>query len=186
MSHLAINAFEGRLLKERKSFFVVLSIIFLFNGACSSEPAINKSKFAKLSIAALAVKTSITAGESHSQVADREQQLFIEIMAFKDKVVTKEEKKLLQAYSDLFAIYSDGLELWQCKLDFAFFDSQLKGRIYVCQYVEPIVEKYRLSTESHLYKPTGQYWKSIGGDSIQIIWENADSQLKLIDDLINY
>jgi hypothetical protein len=173
-------------LKERKSFFVVLSIIFLFNGACSSEPAINKSKFAKLSIAAQAVKTSIAAGESHSQVADRDQQLFIEIMAFKDKVVTKEEKKLLQAYSDLFTIYRDGLELWQCKLDFAFFDSQLKGRIYVCQYVEPIVEKYRLSTESHLYKPTGQYWKSIGGDSIQIIWENADSQLKLIDDLINY
>lgn len=172
-------------MKERESFFVVLLIIFLLSGACSSEPAINKNKFAKLSIAAQAVKTSIAAGESHSQVADREKQLSIEIMALKDKVATEEEKKLLQAYSDLSAIYRDGLEIWQCKLDFAFLDSQLKGRIYVCQYVEPIVERYRLSTESHLYKPTGQHWKSIGEDSIQIIWENADSQLKLIDNLIN-
>ena len=150
----------GKITKEWKSFLMVLSIIFLLNGACSSEPSINKSKFTRLNTAARAVKTSIDAGGSYHQVADRVQQFSIEITALKDKIATKEEKELLRDYSDLFAIYSDGLVLWKYKLDFAFFGSQLKGRIYVGQDVEPIVEKYRFPTESHVYKPTGQYWKS--------------------------
>jgi len=173
-------------MKKRKGFIVVLSIIFFLIGSCSSEPGINKSKFAKLNVAAHAVKTSLAAGESYQQVADRVQQLTIEITALKDKVTTKEEKELLEAYSDLLAMYRDGLLLWKYKLDFASFESMLKGRIYVGQDVEPIVLKYRFSTESHLYKPTGQYWKSIPGDSIQIIWSDADSQLKIIENMPNY
>ncbi len=165
---------------------VGLLIIFLLSGACSSEPTISKSKFAKLSLAAHEVKTSIVAGESYGQVADRVQKLSDEIEALKDSTTTADEKQLVQAYEILLSIYKDGLVLWKYKLDFAFFDSQLKGRIYVGQDVDPIVEKYRLATESHLYKPTGQYWKSIPGDSIQLMWRHADSQLKVIGNITNY
>ena len=84
------------------------------------------------------------------------------------------------------ADYRDGPVLWKYKLDFAFFDSILKGRIYVRQDVEPIIIKYRFPTESHLYDPTWQYWKSIPGDAIQIIWRYADSQLKTIENITNY
>jgi hypothetical protein len=172
--------------KERKSFLVALLIIFFLNGACSSEPGINKGKFAKLNVAAQAVKTSLSAGVSYQQLTGRVQQLSIEITALENRVTTNEEKELLKAYSDLLAIYRDGLLLWKYQLDFPFFDPVLKGRIYVGQDVEPIVLKYGFSTESHLYGPTGQYWKSIAGDSIQIIWSNADSQLKIIENITNY
>jgi len=56
----------------------------------------------------------------------------------------------------------------------------------VGQDVDPIVFKYRFVTESHLYQPTGQYWKSIPDDSIQIIWRNADSQIKMIENMMRY
>jgi hypothetical protein len=180
-----IQGKKGLMIK-RKSFIVVLSIVFFLIGSCSFESGVNKSKFAKLDVAAHAVKTSLAAGASYQQVTDMVQQLAIEITALKDRVTTKEERELLTAYSDLLEMYRDGLLLWKYKLDFSSFESMLKGRIYVGQDVEPIVLKYRFSTESHLYKPTGQYWKSIPGDSIQIIWSNADSQLKIIEDMTNY
>ncbi len=169
---------------KRKGFFTILAAIFFLIAACSSGPGINKSKFKKAYVAAHEVKNSLATGASYKQVADRVKQLSVEIKTLKD--ATEEEKELLDAYSDLLATYKDGLVLWKYKLDFAFFDSVLKGRIYVGQDVEPIVLKYRFSTESHLYKPTGQYWKSIPGDSIRIIWSNADSQLKVVEGMTNY
>jgi hypothetical protein len=169
-----------------KSFFAALSICIFFIGACSFESGIDKVKFAKLKVAAQAVKTSIAAGESYQQVTEKVEQLAADIAALKDKVPTQKEKELLEAYADLLADYRDGLVLWKYKLDFAFFDVMLKGRIYVGQDVEPIVIKYRFPTESHLYEPTGQYWKSIPGDSIQAIWSYADSQLKAMDNITNY
>jgi hypothetical protein len=173
-------------MKELKGLLIALSIVFFLNAACSSEQGINKSKFARLNEAAHSIKASIASGESYRQISDRVQQLNAEITESKDRVTTKEEKDLLEAYSDLLGIYKDGLLLWKYKMEFAFFDPVLKGRIYVGQDVEPIVLKYRFATESHLYKPTGQYWKSIAGDSIRIIWGNADTQLKIIDNLTNY
>lgn len=173
-------------MKILKNFLALLLAIFFLNGACSFEPGIDKGKFAKLKVAAQAVKTSIATSESYQQVTGRVQQLVTEIAALKDKVPTQKEKELLEAYSDLLANYRDGLVLWKYKLDFAFFDSVLKGRIYVGQDVEPIIIKYRFPTESHLYEPTEQYWKSIPGDSIRIIWSYADSQLKTIENITNY
>jgi len=173
-------------MKIPKSFFAALLIISFFAVTCSLGPEFNKSKFAQLKVASQAVKASIAAGESYQQVTAKVQQLKTEIAALKDKVPTQKEKELLNAYSDLLADYRDGLVLWKYKLDFAFFDSVLKGRIYVGQDVEPIVIKYRFPTESHLYEPTGQYWKSIPGDSIAIIWSNAASQLKTIENITNY
>jgi hypothetical protein len=173
-------------MKELKWFLTVLAIIFLLNGACSSEQGINKSKFVVMNGTAHMISAAISSGKSYRQISDLVQQLSGEIAALKGRTKTTEEKDLLDAYSDLLEIYGEGLVLWKYKLEFAFFDPVLKGRIYVGQDVEPIVDKYRFSTESHLYKPTGQYWKSIAGDSIRIIWSNADSQLKIIEHLTSY
>jgi len=161
-----------------------MAAAFLLMAACSSGPGIDKDKFRKVYVAAHEVKDSLAMGESYKQVADHVKQLAVQIDVLKP--ATQEEKELLDVYSDLLAIYKDGLVLWKYKLDFAFFDSVLKGRIYVGQDVEPIVVKYRFSTESHLYSPTGQYWKSIPGNSIRIIWNNADSQLKVIEGMTTY
>jgi hypothetical protein len=173
-------------MKMLKNFLALLLAFFFLNGACSFEPGIDKGKFAKVKMSAQAVKTSTAANESYEQVTGRIQQLATDIAALKNKVTTQKEKELLDAYSVLLANYQDGLVLWKYKLDFTFFDFVLKGRIYVGQDVEPIAIKYRFPTESHLYEPTGQYWKSIQGDSIRIIWNCADSQQKTIENITNY
>jgi len=173
-------------MKTPKSKFSILLLLLFFICSCASGPKFDKSKFETLYAAARAVQTSITAGESYQQVNEKEQQFAAAIGALKDKVQTQKEKELLDAYSDLLSTYRDGLVLWKYKLDFAFFDSVLKGRIYVGQDADPIVIKYRFPTKSHLYEPTGQYWKSISGDSIQIIWSNVDSQMKAIANITNY
>ncbi len=175
-----------RSMKIRKSGIAIVLMIFLIGTSCSTEQGIDKGKFAKLHGAAHAVKTSLAGGASYQQLAERVQALSGEIVALQGKVRSREEKELLNAYSDLLAMYKDGLLLWKYKLEFAPFDFVPKGRIYVGQDVEPIVFKYHFPTESHLYQPTGQRWKSLPEDSIRIIWSNADTQLKIIENMTNY
>ncbi len=149
--------------------------------ACSSEPEMDKNKFKKLEQAAQALKTSLAEKTSYQHFGELLQQLSAEIAALKDSKLTKKETELLNAYSVLAGVYQDGHVLWKYKLEFAPFGFVPEGRIYVSQDVEPIAFKYNLPTESHLYKPTQQYWKSISADSIQIIWNNADLQQKIIN-----
>lgn len=171
---------------KHKSILAVLLLMFFLCTSCSSKSGIDKGKFTGLNRAALAVKTSIASGASYRQLTEQVQGLSVEIASVKTKVATKEEKELLEAYSDLLAMYQDGLLLWKYKLEFAPFDFVPKGRIYVGQDVEPIVFKYHFPTESHIYQPTRQRWKSLPEDSIQMIWSNADSQLKIIENMKNY
>ena len=161
-------------------------VFFFLAASCSSKPGIDKGKFTQLDRAALTVKTSLASGASYRRLTELVQALSAEIASVKTRVATKEESELLEAYSDLAAMYRDGLLLWKYKLEFAPFDFVPKGRIYVGQDVEPIVFKYHFPTESHLYQPTRQRWKSLPEDSIQIIWSNADSQLKIIENMKNY
>lgn len=177
---------QGRSTGKQRNFLAVLLMMFFLGASCSSKPGIDKGKFTQLNRTALTVKTSLASGASYRQLTELVQGLSVEIALVKTKVATNEEKELLEAYSDLWAMYQDGLLLWRYKLEFAPFDFVPKGRIYVGQDVEPIVFKYRFPTESHLYQPTRQRWKSLSEDSIQIIWSNADSQLKIIENMKNY
>lgn len=172
-------------MKQQKGILLLLLAVLLLAGACSSEQEINRGKFKKLSEAAQAVKTSIAAGASYQQFSELLQNLSAEITALRDKATSKKEKEVLKEYSTLLGIYQDGHMLWKYKLEFAPFDFVPKGRIYVSQDLEPIVFKYSFPVESHLYKPTRQYWKSISEDSIRIIWNNADTQLKIIEGTVN-
>jgi len=167
----------------------VLALLSMLCAACSFEqfePSVNRHKFARLNTAAEAVKTDIDGGASLQQVSEKAVLMSDEIAAVKDKVSTKREGRLLKAYVDLLDIYRDGLLLWKYKDNFPHLASELKGRIYVAQDVEPIVAKYGFAMESHIYKPTGQIWRSISADSIRIIWKNAGDQLNIIRNITNY
>jgi hypothetical protein len=176
---------------QMKNLLLILMYItvLILNGACSFEslePPIDKGKFANLDAASRAIKESINAGEKYSEVADRAEKLSAEIVSAQQIIKTKKEKRLLKAYSDLLGIYRDGLLLWKYQAEFPFLASELKGEIYVGQEVEPIVQKYQFKVESHVYKPTGQKWKSIPADSIRMIWKSADNQLDIIHKMTNY
>ena len=171
---------------KTKRLSAVVSIFLLLTWGCSSQPAINKTRFGKAKAAAQAVKAALASGASYQDSAERVEHLSAEISALKYEVTTKREKELLEAYSDLLGYYKDGLLLWKYKLEFASFDFMHKGRIYVSQDLEPVVWKYGLPTETHIYAPTHQRWNSVDEGSIKVIWANADSQLKIIENIENY
>ena len=164
----------------KKNILLLLVMLVFIIASCSSEPEIDKTKFTKLDQIAQELKTSRVAGTSYQHFGDLLQALSAEIAAVKAKALSKKEMEQLNAYSVLYGIYQDGYILWKYKLEFAPFGIVPIGRIYESQDVEPIAFKYRFPAESHLYKPTRQYWKSIAEDSIQIIWNNADLQYKII------
>jgi len=152
----------------------------VFIVACASEPEMDSKKFAELDRIARELQTSHASGASYQHFGELLKAMSTELAAAKVRSLSKKEMEQLNAYSVLYGIYQDGYILWKYKLEFAPFGIVPKGRIYVSQDVEPIAFKYNFPTESHLYGPTRQYWKSISEDSIQIIWDNADFQYKII------
>jgi hypothetical protein len=167
-------------MKMKKNILLLLLMAVFITGACSPEPEMDKTKFLKLDQIAQGLQTSHTAGASFKHFGELLQAMSAELTAAKARALSKEEMEQLNAYSVLYSIYQDGYVLWKYKLEFAPFGIVPRGRIYVSQDVEPIAFKYNFPTESHLYEPTQQYWKSISEDSIQIIWNNADFQYKII------
>jgi hypothetical protein len=170
-------------MKNQKHILTLLLMFVLFTGACSSEPDMDRKKFKSLAGAAQAVKASLDAGASYEQFGRSLEALSGEIATLEGKAATRKEEDLLKAYTTLAEVYQDGHTLWRVKLEFALFGIVPEGRIYVSQDVEPIVFKYSFPVETHLYKPTGKQWRSISEDSIRIIWSNADSQLKIIEEI---
>jgi len=172
-------------MKNKIHCLTLLMLIVCITGACSFEPDMDRKKFKSVAVAAQAVKASLTDGASYEQFGRSLEVLSGEIAALEGKAATMTEEKLLKAYTTLSEVYQDGHTLWRVKLEFAPFGIVPEGRIYVSQDVEPIVFKYSFPVETHLYKPTGKHWKSISEDSIRIIWSNADSQLKIIEEIAN-
>ncbi len=170
--------------KNRLVVTIVISALFF--SACSAGPGVDKEKFRGLARDAEALKALRAEGASYQKFADSLQRFSDSINAVRSRTSSADEKELLGAYADLLSIYRDGLTLWRYKIEFAPFGFVPKGSIYVGQDVDPIVFKYRFTTQSHLYEPTKQYWKSIPDDSIRIIWNNADAQLKIIDNMMKY
>jgi hypothetical protein len=173
-------------MRQDNIVIIFLSAIMFFSSGCVSEPGIDKGKFSELNRTARDLQNSITSGNP-CDVPDRLlQKLVSETAALKDKTASKGESRVIEAYSHLLTTYKDGLLLCQYRTQMNQFQFVPRGRIYVFQELDPLVDKYALSTESHLYKPTGVYWKSIAGDSIKVIWESAEIQLKNIENMVNY
>ncbi len=173
-------------MRQQSIAIVVLSAVMLFSPGCVWERGIDKGKFSELNRTAQDLKAAIASGNSCDVPDTLLQRLVSGIAAVKDKVVSKAERDLIAAYEDLLIIYKDGLLLCQSRTHLTAFQFVPKGRIYVTQELDPLVEKYGLSTERHVYKPTGQYWRSIAGDSIKVIWESAEARIKSIEVMEKY
>jgi len=168
--------------KQGRVLALLLTVI-LFAGGCLAEQGVNREKFKKVAASAQTVKTALASGASYQQFGESLRKFSSEISAVKDTANSRREQELLRAYEVLLGVYQDGHTLWKYKLEFAPFGFVPQGRIYVSQDVDPIAFKYNFLTESHLYLPTRQYWKSISEDSLKIIWSNADAQLRIIEGL---
>ena len=173
-------------MRQSVTVITVLSAIMLFASGCVTEPGLNKEKFAELSRASQDLKTAIRSGKPCEFPETLLQRLASGTAALKDKTASQAERDLLSAYSHLLTTYKDGLLLCESRDHLTGFDFVPKGRIYVTQELDPLVEKYDLPTERHLYRSTGKYWKSISTDSIAVIWERAEAEIKNIENMVNY
>lgn len=146
----------------------------------------DKGKFSELNRTAQDLKASLASGKPCDAPDTLQQRLASGIEALKNKTASQEERGLIDAYSRLLTTYKDGLLLCRYRTHLSQFQFVPKGRIYVVQELDPLVEKYDLPTESHVYGPTGVHWRSIAGDSINVIWVSAEFQIKNIENMVNY
>lgn len=164
----------------------LVSAILLCASGCVTEPGLDKGKFSELNRAAQDLKTAIRSGARCDLPDTLRQRLDSGTAALKDKTASKAERDLLSAYTRLLAVYQDGLLLCRSRTQLSDFQFVPKGRIYVTQELDPLVEKYDLATERHLYGPTGKYWRSIPVDSIAVIWESAEAEIHTIETMVKY
>lgn len=176
MTPYLIRIRQGHILIAAASIVIV---------CCACSPEIDKKKFDNLDRVADAIQSSISSGVTYERFGELLQGFSAEIKTLSDAAHSKREGELLKEYSELLKMYQDGYLLWKFSSEFSRHNLVPEGRIYVGQDVEPIVTKYRLSTEAHIFGPTQQSWKSISADSIQIIWDNAGRQRKRIRTLLN-
>jgi hypothetical protein len=186
----SLMAEKRKIMKVFKSkptlVMIVLSAIMLFGPGCVSEPGIDKGKFSELNRVAQDLKTAIASGRPCDVPETLLQRLAAGTAALRNKTTSQDESFVLEAYAHLLTTYKDGLLLCQYQTQMSQFPFVPKGRIYVFQELDPLVQKYDLPTESHVYKPTGVHWRSIAGDSGKVIWESATFQIKNIENMVNY
>ncbi len=170
----------------KRSAMIVGCALLLFAAGCVSEPGLDKRKFAELDRAAQDLKAALSSGRPCEVPDDVLERLASETAALKDRTTSQAERDLLKAYADLAAISRDGQLLCRSRTHLTGFEFVPKGRIYVTQELDPLVEKYDLPTEKHMYKPTGLYWKSVSGDAITVIWKRAEVQIRNIEVMQKY
>jgi hypothetical protein len=173
-------------MRQDNIVILLLATIILFGQGCVSEPGMDKGKFSEVNRIAHDLQTSITPDKPCDVPEALLQKLASGTAALKNMTASKAEREVVEAYSRLVTTYQDGLLLCQCQTRLNNFQFVPKGRIYVFQDLDPLVDKYDLSTENHLYKPTGVRWRSISGDSIKMIRKSAENQLKNIENMVNY
>ncbi len=165
---------------------IAFLIILFLTASCKTEPGLDKAKFADLYGAGQELKAAISAGRACDLPDTLRDRFASGIAAATGKTASKAERDLLSAYTNLLVIYKDGRLLCRTRTLLSDFPFMPKGRIYVPQELDPIVDKYDLPTEKHLYKPTGKYWRSIPEDSINVVWRSAEAELQHIENMVKY
>lgn len=127
---------------------------------------------------------AIDSGAGYQLFGEALHQLSEEVSLLKRTVMPGREEELFRVYDDLLTIFRDGQILWKYKAEFVYYGFVPEGMIYVGQDIEPIVAKYGIPTEAHLFKPTRQAWRSIPDSSIVVIWKNAHSRLTIIENIL--
>ena len=170
----------------QRSFIAVVSMLVVLLAGCVSEPGLDKAKFADLDRAARELMAALGSGDPCAVPDGVLQKLDAGTAALQGKTASKAEADLLAAYADLLAISRDGQLVCRSRTHLTRFEFVPKGRIYVTQDLDPIVERYGLTTERHVFKQTGAHWKSISQDAIPLIWEKAAARLKNIEVMLKY
>ncbi len=165
---------------------IAISIAILLFAACTPEKWTDKTKYTEVNRTVQDLQTAIASGKPCDVPDTVLQDLDTKTESLKEKAVSQNDRDLIAASKDLASIYRDGLLLCRSRTHLTSFPFVPKGRIYVTQELDPVVEKYGLSTERHQYKPTGQYWRSIDADSIQLIWERAGFRIRYIENMLKY
>ena len=172
----------------KKSVLVIIltGAMLLFVAGCVTEPGLDKGKFADLNRAAQDLKTAIKTDKACEEPDALLQRFVSGTAALQDRTASIPERDLLAAYAHLLTTYEDGLLLCRSQGILTGFEFVPKGSIYVTQELDPLVEKYDLRVEWHVYKPTGKGWKSISADSIRVVWEQAAFEIKNIENREKY
>lgn len=177
---------DSRTKGQRVVVLVWLSALMLFVFGCTAEPGLDKKKFAELDRAAQDLKAAVKSGKA-CETQDTLLKRFVSgTEALKDKMASDDERALLEAFSHLVTTYQDNLLLCRTQTAFAGFEFVPKGRIYVTQELDPLVEKYHLPIKQHVYKPTGKNWKSIPDGAVQVVWEQMAFEIKNIESRQSY
>ncbi|MFO0751694.1 MAG: hypothetical protein U0411_00025 [Thermodesulfovibrionales bacterium] len=162
-------------------FFFFCSLPAPLFSSCS--PPFDGKKFERADRAAREVQRSVDSGAEYRQFGESLLQFSREALVLRDAVRSGKEEELFREYEDLLTIYRDGYSLMKYKAEFVRYGFVPSGTIYVGQEIEPLVAKYGIPTETHLFAPTMQAWKSIPDSSIGVVWSNARSRLAIIETL---
>ncbi len=173
-------------MKKTFACFSALLIVVLSAAGCKNEPALDKGKFADLNRVRQDLDAAIRAGKACDEAEGAVQRLSSGTAGLQGRTASKAESDLLSAYMHLLAVSKDGLLLCRSRTLLSGFPFVPQGRIYVSQDLDPIVERYDLPTEKHLYKPTGKYWKSLSADSLSVVWESAEAEMRHIETMVKY
>ncbi|MEJ2695999.1 MAG: hypothetical protein P8013_05060 [Candidatus Sulfobium sp.] len=161
--------------------YTLLAVFFLASCSLIDGPKIDTKRFRAVDRAARSVGAAISTGTDYGRFNELIEEFAEEISRIQISAGSAGDAELLKHYQNLLGIYRDGLVVWRYKLEAPRYDFIPPGRIYVGQDVEPIVEKYRFSVETHVYLPTDKTWKSMSEESLRVIWMNARSQMEVIN-----
>jgi hypothetical protein len=154
--------------------------------ACVADQGIDKKKFAALDRTANDLRSALTTSVPCDLPEDLEQRFAAELAAVQDGTSSKGERDLVAAYAQVLITYRDGLLLCRSQSHLKSLKLIPEGRIVVTQELDPLVEKYGLGSERHVYRPTGQMISSIDTSSIEIIWGRARAQIKMAENILLY
>ncbi|MDH4163499.1 MAG: hypothetical protein OEW15_12525 [Nitrospirota bacterium] len=167
-------------------FNIVIAGLLLVTAGCDPEPSLDKAKFAELRSASQDLMAALRSGGQCAAPAAVVDRLAAGATALQGKAVSKAERDLLFAYEGLVVMSRDALHLCRSRGHLTSFQFVPKGRIYVSQDLDAVVERYDLATESHVYKATGARWRSISTDSMEVIWKKAEALIKNIEVMLTY
>ena len=173
-------------MKHPSTIILLFLTILLLASGCVSEPGLDKTKFADLGRTAEAIKTAVTSSNPCDAPEALEHSLASGIAAVNDRADSKLDQYMITAYTHLLSTYRDGLLLCRSRHQLSNVGYFPKGRVYVSQDLDAVVEKYDLSTEKQQDRRTGVWMRTIDGDSIQEIWESAQAQIRNIEVTMKY
>ncbi len=151
---------------------VTLLLILLV--ACSEK--IDQKKFESLNRADKSIQASLASGVSYIQFKSLLQTFGTELLIAKDAASSNLEKDFLRSYAEAYSIYEDSATLWQLIIT-SPYENCLLG-VAVDYRMEPIIEKYQLTTLDCGKGYGGGQKKSLFKDAFQSLWRRAEAPLQ--------